>query len=335
MTGMESQPKDGAATVMRDPLYTIVDWDQHFETHKTRPLLVLRWIQMPLKRGDGYCELVEGRHGSAHFGAWCALVQVAATCKVRGVLVRNSGEPHTAKSLSVLTHLPVASFKAMFQRAESIGWLSLTRHPSAGKVPEKRQPTAGSLTPLSGMEGNGREGKDPPTPLPANLAGGSRAFWAVYPVKIKQADVDREFAEAIKCGADPDEIIDAAREFAESPAGKAGKFVQHPAKWLVGRRWADDRVAWWTHDMEGEAKTAAAEKYKRRCEIEKRIADLPGSQWESLVARMDKHYRRGTGWIAETPWCVKQGLNRADFKSREAAWYFWRETRDQETGVVA
>lgn len=127
MTGTDSQPKDGAATVMRDPLYVIADWDKHFETSRTRGISSLKYVLTPLKRGDGYCDLVANRHGAANLGAWNALISVACSCETRGVLLKNNGKPHTPKSLAKLTHLPERAFSRMLEQALEIGWVTVQK----------------------------------------------------------------------------------------------------------------------------------------------------------------------------------------------------------------
>lgn len=60
----------------------IVDWGKHYENHRTRELKRMEWVPLPNRQdGDGYTTLLDHPNGAAHFGAWCALVQVAARCK--------------------------------------------------------------------------------------------------------------------------------------------------------------------------------------------------------------------------------------------------------------
>ena len=81
--------------------YRIVDWAHHFENNRTKELKVLTWMRFPTKQdGDGYTDLLDHKDGAAHFGAWCALLQVAAKCGTRGTLLRDSGRPHDSISLA-------------------------------------------------------------------------------------------------------------------------------------------------------------------------------------------------------------------------------------------
>jgi len=105
-------------------VYRVRDWDDHFENNRTRELKRLAWVPMPVKHdGDGYTQLVDHRQGAAHFGAWCAIVEVAAKCDPRGTLLRDGGRPHDAASLARVTRLDRKTFDAVLPRLVSIGWL--------------------------------------------------------------------------------------------------------------------------------------------------------------------------------------------------------------------
>lgn len=70
-------------------------------------------------------------------------------------------------------------------------------------------------------------------------------FWAAYPPKRKRdkKKAKAAFDKAVKEGANPEEIIEAAKAYAESDEGK-GEFCPGPVPWLNGGRWEDDRSSW-------------------------------------------------------------------------------------------
>lgn len=106
------------------PLYRIVDWDVYYERHRTRELKQMIWVAIPTKMdGDGYTELVAHEDGAAHFGAWTAMVKLAARCTPRGTLQRTNGLPHDASSIARITRLPASVFEAVVPRVLAIGWL--------------------------------------------------------------------------------------------------------------------------------------------------------------------------------------------------------------------
>jgi hypothetical protein len=83
-------------------------------------------------------------------------------------------------------------------------------------------------------------------------------FWAVYPNKAAKPAAQKNFAKAIKEGADPDRIIEGARRYAKWLASaKPGEFRPHakyPQGWLTERRWEDTHL--WDTDQEDD-ETAA------------------------------------------------------------------------------
>lgn len=108
--------------------YRVKGWDEHFENNRSRERKKLDWVPVPNKHdGEGYNILISHEDGPAHFAAWIAIIQVASKCQPRGTLVRDSGTPHDAKSLSVKTRLPVEIFVSALQRltCAEIGWLEV------------------------------------------------------------------------------------------------------------------------------------------------------------------------------------------------------------------
>ncbi len=172
--------------------YRIRDWDKHFENNRTRLLKHLDWVPMPNKQdGDGYTELVDHPDGPAHYGAWCAIVQVASKCHPRGTLLRDGSTPHTPQSLARKSRLPAGILQAAITRLLSIGWIEVYDHPapSCQNPAPSRQETD---TEGKGREGKGTEGKDgaaqPPaaeTPEPGTVAAASeetvRLFLVIQP----------------------------------------------------------------------------------------------------------------------------------------------------------
>lgn len=106
-------------------LYAVSEWDRHFENNRTRDLKRMEWVPMPTKQdGDGYTELLDHKNGAAHFGAWCAIVELAAKSKPRGALVRDGGIPHDVASLSRVTRISRVVFEEAIPRLLQIRWLT-------------------------------------------------------------------------------------------------------------------------------------------------------------------------------------------------------------------
>jgi hypothetical protein len=178
----------------------IRDWNEHFETHKTRILKRLDWVPIPNRMdGLGYIRLLDHPEGAAHFGAWIALVELAskgATKEERGTLTRN-GKALSVEALSILSRIPERIIADAIPRLLKIGWLEgeIDENPArpgvlapdnAGSSPDLDKPNGINETALSGAtppesgalapgdgrrregkEGNGTEGKEGKEPAAA------------------------------------------------------------------------------------------------------------------------------------------------------------------------
>ena len=86
------------------PTYQIKDWDKLFENNRTRDLKRLDWVPVPNRMdGDGFRTLISRPRGTAIFGAWILILEVASKCEPRGVLQRAPGIPHTPETLARMT----------------------------------------------------------------------------------------------------------------------------------------------------------------------------------------------------------------------------------------
>lgn len=133
-------------------LYSVRDWDKHFENAQSRKVEKLGWIPQPIKHDGLTYRRVIQIHGMEVYGAWCLILQVAAKCPKRGVLSDSDGRPLTASDLSFKTGGSESAFQNALKilSGERIGWLA-----SSELVADSH--TAGAE--LNGMEGNGTEGK--------------------------------------------------------------------------------------------------------------------------------------------------------------------------------
>jgi len=102
----------------------VARWKDNFENNRTREMRTMAWVPVPVKLGgDGYTELIDHPNGAAHFGVWIAVLEVAAGCDIRGTLLRDSGRPHDASSISRLTRIPADMVREALGRLLEIGWL--------------------------------------------------------------------------------------------------------------------------------------------------------------------------------------------------------------------
>ncbi|WP_158560671.1 Lin1244/Lin1753 domain-containing protein [Paenibacillus contaminans] len=64
-------------------------------------------------------------------------------------------------------------------------------------------------------------------------------FWNVYPKRASRVDAEKAWAALEKAKAPIDEIIQAARDYAEECTGKEKQFIKYPATFLRNDRWKD------------------------------------------------------------------------------------------------
>ena len=77
-----------------DSVLRVAKWTTTFEIAESRRHRQLKWVSMPITHSsNGYARMVEqfGDRAPAIYGCWCALLKIAATCPVRGVLSTSSG----------------------------------------------------------------------------------------------------------------------------------------------------------------------------------------------------------------------------------------------------
>lgn len=146
----------------------IVNWSQSFETAENKKLLRLTWLALPTKQeGDGYTELMSAHeNGCAHFGAWTAMLQLAAKCTPRGTLVRNLGGrsvAHDAASVGRITRVPVSVLEEAIPRLVEIGWLEAIEYEEVAESARKPAAEDGKPAAKDGQPvatGQGRTGED-------------------------------------------------------------------------------------------------------------------------------------------------------------------------------
>ena len=139
----------------------IVDWDKHYENNRTRELKRMAWVPMPNRHdGDGYTQLLDHLNGAAHFGAWCALVEVASRCDVRGTLLRDGAVPHDESSLARMTRIPAKIWEEALPRLLNIGWIKGYGIPHEGAV----------IPHPAAIERNGKNGTERKEPVSTPVA---------------------------------------------------------------------------------------------------------------------------------------------------------------------
>jgi hypothetical protein len=91
-----------------------------------------------------------------------------------------------------------------------------------------------------------------PVPVPVPVPENTRAtrsepdpdfdrFWATYPKRVGKGQAVKAWRSALKKQT-PDDLIGAAKRYADSVRGTEARYIANPSTWLNGERWADEPV---------------------------------------------------------------------------------------------
>lgn len=119
-------------------VYRIAKWDKVFENAESRRIKHLEWVAWPIRLDSaGYDALIDefGEDSPAVYGAWCALVCIAATCHKRGTLADSKGRPYSIARIARKAHMPVVWFEKLVAWAstEDVAWLEVVPGPDEGQ----------------------------------------------------------------------------------------------------------------------------------------------------------------------------------------------------------
>jgi hypothetical protein len=130
---------------------------------------MMTWVAMPVRLdGGGYTLLMEQEDGPQIFGAWCAMIQVAAKCTPRGSFLKSDGKAMDFKAIARITRMPKELIEKAFNTLNGsiesdLDWIeevSFDSQDCGNPAGDCGNPAGGcSETALHGMEWNGIEGK--------------------------------------------------------------------------------------------------------------------------------------------------------------------------------
>lgn len=180
-------------------VYRVKEWIEHFESRDSRRLKKMAWVKLSTKiDGDQYAELLSGHpDGPKHFAAWIGILQVAANCKDRGILMReNRNGPHTPISLAFKTRIPVDWFEGAIPRLISIGWLETVENFDTAENDPKMagHDTFGGKIP-SNLSSTASQGGKIPENLPSSEVSGGKpleVMYSTYKERDREGDVEEE-----------------------------------------------------------------------------------------------------------------------------------------------
>lgn len=129
-----------------EPVYQISRWSEVFENSESRKLKTLGWVSFPVDLDStGYHSLIDTfkKDAPTIYGAWTALVCVAAKCHKRGVLASTNGQPMPLSLIASKARFSLGVMQRMWDWAtsESVGWIEVANTPgdSPGNPPERRE----------------------------------------------------------------------------------------------------------------------------------------------------------------------------------------------------
>ena len=244
----------------------IRNWDKHYEKSRTRDVKEMKWLSMHIKLGsDGYATLMHGDNSYSMYGAWCAILQVAAQCEPRGVLIRSNGQDHDAESIAMLTRGDPEVIRCALDRLVGIGWVERGIGESVSKddvtsstdpVLKHGNPVQKHLTVQDRTRQNRTEQEitaqkvsssktDPPKTKTNSYPEAFERWYAIYPRKAGKFKACEAWKKAIKI-VDAETLERQTAEFAKSPMGNTSerKYIKHASVWLNGRHWEDEPSEW-------------------------------------------------------------------------------------------
>ncbi len=105
--------------------YRVRNWKANFEISQSRKVPKLSWVAIPNKHdGKGFLRLLSERDGSALYGCWILIVQVASKCPERGTLADEDG-PLTPADIALKTRVSVELVERTLKRLSDndIRWI--------------------------------------------------------------------------------------------------------------------------------------------------------------------------------------------------------------------
>ena len=126
--------------------YQIKDWDQNFESAKSRQRDKCSYVCLPNKMGMSLTMLLSADRGISAFGIFILLVESCSRQRRprEGYLTdtgRADGAPWTIRRMSVLFHRPEDEISDALKllSSEDVGWIDVTEQVSAECPPSVRQ----------------------------------------------------------------------------------------------------------------------------------------------------------------------------------------------------
>lgn len=103
--------------------YRIKDWGRYMPAD-ARKCTVMQWVAVPINHdGMGYIEIMARPDGVRIVGGWLLILQVAARCPERGLLVSDGGRILRAREIALKTRAQEQDISAALSACLEQGWI--------------------------------------------------------------------------------------------------------------------------------------------------------------------------------------------------------------------
>lgn len=131
----------------------VANWER-FEKADSRKCVSMSWVAVPINHdGLGYLELMSHPDGIRTIGGWLLILQVAARCPERGLLVADSGRVLGAKEIALKTRSQEKDISRCIEVLLANGWL--IQEPASGQHPDDIR-TASGLQDITVQDSTGQ-----------------------------------------------------------------------------------------------------------------------------------------------------------------------------------
>ncbi len=220
--------------------------------------------------GDGYTELLDHPDGAAHYGAWIALLLIAAKCKPRGTLARSDGSPHNPATLRRLSGVSPAVYSAALARLVKIGWIEVIQQipvhmAVSGVYPALPGVLAAQMSPTHTQQDTPVHTRTEHTHTiaPVNGNGGIKLpehfdrFWERYPLKVERDAACHAYLSVVRPENEVEVFACLGRYLASDQVFRS--VVSKPANWLFQQDRDGWKADWPLNAAEAKARRLAGE----------------------------------------------------------------------------
>lgn len=112
----------------------IANWSR-YEKSDSKKCTTMQWVAVPINHnGLSYLELMSHPEGIRTIGGWLLILQLAAQCPKRGLLVADSGRIFGAREIALKTRCNTDDISSCIAVLLEIGWLEMVE--SSGYLPD-------------------------------------------------------------------------------------------------------------------------------------------------------------------------------------------------------